>query len=68
MKFALRVTNAPLPNPIWIEDYRNPFKVDSPRRATLFTLIQAIHLIETYSDPLELVNENELSVYLLMES
>ena len=74
MRFALRVTNAPLDYPIWIEcfhpDYLdNPFKTSYPSQATLLTTMQALNIKNLLQDDeLELVNEEELQVYILMSS
>lgn len=83
MKYAIRIADAPLPvwvEAIYPDQLQNMglrektglgvsyFYTDSPRRATLYTAVQAAMESETVEDPTEIITENELQVYIIMQS
>jgi len=74
MKYAIRIANAPFP--VWVEaiypegliaglGFRH-FYTDFPRRATLYSAVEVAIESQIVKDPIEIITEDELQVYIIM--
>jgi hypothetical protein len=80
MKYAIRIANAPFP--VWVEAIYpelvgkirsltglgvSYFYTASPRHATLYNTMEVVMELKTMKDPTEVITEDELQVYVIMD-